>query len=115
MVVFQHFLRRRVMENQELVVAEKLDLESIKKVVHGGEALIIPCVKAFADGKVNVADVPFAVELLKGTPQIIEGCSAIKGAIPEFKDLDQSEIIEIAAIGYDLVLKIVAAYKENKK
>lgn len=102
------------MENVVEQVPVKLDIHAIKKVNAALELIVTQGVEALADGKINVADVPHAIELLKGIPLIADACGEIKEVMPEFKDIDQAELMELVAEYYGMLTRIAKAYQASK-
>jgi len=96
------------------VIAPKLDIHAIKKINEALELIVTQGVEVFADGKVNVADLPHAIELLKGIPMIADACGELKEVMPELKDIDQTELAELVMSYYGMLTRIIAAYKANK-
>lgn len=82
-------------------------IKELLELLEGVKTLALDGKKVMADGKVNLADLPVAMELLN---QFDVLSAAVKGAdqIPgEFKDLSIGEIEQIVA----KVLEIAAALK----
>lgn len=90
-------------------MSESKSIKEIKEALAGVELLGVSGVKIFADGKVNLADLPVLADLAKNLDVLIEG---VKGAdqIPaEAKDLDQAELIELGTLAFNLVKKLKEA------
>lgn len=77
------------------------------ELLNGIKLLVVDVKKVFADGKINLADLPVAMELLGQLNELTEAAKGI-GQIPaEMKDLTGEEINQLVA----KVFEIVAAAK----
>lgn len=88
--------------------SEKIGTDKIEKIVESVKHLAVAAKKISADKKVDLADLPAAMELLVKLPSIVESLSAFKEVIAQGKDLDVAEVVE-------LIKKIDAAVKEVEK
>lgn len=89
---------------------ESKSIKESKELIKGVEVVGVAAVKIFADGKVNLADLPHLAELAKNLDVVIAGAEGA-GEIPaEVKDLDQAELIELGTAAFALV----KALKEAK-
>lgn len=71
---------------------EKLGVDKIKEVLAFPMALYVAYDRANADGKISFDDIPHAI-----TPatKLLPMINAIKGVIPQLKDLDSAETKEV--------------------
>jgi len=65
-------------------------LSAISLLANGGK-------KILKDGKVNLEDVPAALELIKKVDVIVAAVKDVKDVIPEAKDLSQEEVAVLLA------------------
>lgn len=84
--------------------AIKESLELVKSI----EILGVSAKKMLADGKINFADAPIALELIKEIEPVIEGFKDLKEIKEEIKDLSQEELIQLG-------LAVFNAYKNVAK
>lgn len=84
--------------------AIKESLELVKSI----EILGVSAKKMLADGKINFADAPIALELIKEIEPVIEGFKGLGEIKEEIKDLSQEELVQIG-------LAVFNAYKNIAK
>ena len=89
-------------------MSEKIGVDKIEKVVEAVKHVAIAAKKISADKKVDLADLPAAMELLVKLPSIVESLSAWKDILAQGKDIDVAEVVL-------LIQKIDAAVKEVEK
>jgi len=87
-----------------------LGIKETKELLAGIELVAVSGIEIAKDG-LGVDDVPKALELIKKAEVILEAGKGINLIDDELKDLDQAELLELGAISYNLVKKIVAASK----
>jgi hypothetical protein len=87
-------------------------IENLKKLNAGLELLLTQIVETYADKKVDASDIGHLVELLKGFPVLIEMVKAIKEVPAEAKDVDAAELIVLANDYFQMISRIVKAYKD---
>ena len=75
------------------------------------EIIGIAVAKIVKDGKVNVEDLPAALELLNNFAKLIDGFKGVKEIPVEFKELSNEELLVLGAKGYDMVKNIIGAAK----
>lgn len=83
----------------------EVGIDKIEKVVESLKHLAIAAKKITADKKVNLEDLPAAMELLVKLPSIVESFTAWKEVIEQGKDIDVAEVVV-------LIQKIDAMVKE---
>jgi hypothetical protein len=94
-------------------VKEKLDIHAIKKVSEGLDVILTAGFKIGADGKIDQKDIVPAIELLKGTPIIVAAAGELKEVLPEAKDLDQAELVEIGMLYYGMIKNYIQIIKDT--
>ena len=97
------------MEGQEQ--PEVYGVKESLEVIAGVKVVGVNIAGALSDGKINLADAKYAVELAKSGDVIV---AAVKGSdlvLKEAKDLDQQELIQLGMAAYDMVKSVVAASK----
>ena len=86
-----------------------MDIKETSELLAGLELVLVSTKKIFADGKVNLADLPAAMALLN---KINEITVAIQGAdqVPaEIKDLSPEEAQEVVAKLFAVIAAVKAA------
>lgn len=86
---------------------EKVEIKESLELIKSIEILGVAAKKILADGKVNFADAPVALELVKEIEPIIEGFKGLNKLGEEVKDLEQDELIQLG-------LAVFNAYKSVK-
>lgn len=84
-----------------------MEIKESKEAIAGIELLLVDGKKILADKKVNLADLPVAMDLLGKMNLVIEGISGANLIPAEIKDLSGDEAKELL----DAVLKMLAAVK----
>jgi hypothetical protein len=74
---------------------DKLGTEAIEKAADALAHIIIAGKKISADKKVDLQDLPAAMELVTKLPQIVEAFAAFEQIIAEGKDLDVAEVVAL--------------------
>jgi hypothetical protein len=72
-----------------------LDTKKIEEIVEALSHVIIAGKKISADKKVNLEDLPAAMELIVKLPSIAAAFADIKLAVEEAKDLDVAEVVAL--------------------
>jgi hypothetical protein len=99
-------------ENVEEVKA-KLGLKDTEEVIEAVKAIITFAGKVFEDKKVSVADLGHFINFATdGVPKIVAAVEGIDNIDDEFKDLDQEEVVKLAAIGYGVLMAAKDAFKK---
>ena len=88
-----------------------MDLKETKEAIAALELLAVDGAKILSDGKVNVADIPVALDLLTKLNVFVEAVKNIKEVPDELKDLDEKEVIELGLCIYGLIKNVIAATK----
>lgn len=91
---------------------EKYGIKESLEVIAGIEVVGVNVAKAASDGKINISDAKYAIEIAKDSGKIMD---AVKGAdlvLKEAKDLDEQELVQLGLAAYTMVKNIVAASKE---
>lgn len=102
-----------VEEVKEEAVAAKLGLKDTEEVVEAVKAIITFAGKVFEDKKVSVADLGHFINFATdGVPKIVAAVEGIDNIDDEFKDLDQEEVVKLAAIGYGVLMAAKDAFKK---
>lgn len=86
----------------------QLGTEKIEQIVESLKHVAIAAKKISADKKIDLQDIPAAMELLVKLPGIIENVKELGEAWKEVKDIDVSEVVS-------LIQKLDAAIKEIEK
>ena len=89
-------------------MSEQIGIDKIEKVVESVKHVAIAAKKISADKKLDLADLPAAMELLVKLPAIVESLSAWKDILAQGGDIDVAEVVV-------LIQKIDAAVKEVEK
>jgi hypothetical protein len=89
-------------------MSEQIGIDKIEKVVESLKHVALAAKKISADKKVDLADLPAAMELLVKLPLIIDSFTAWKEVIEQGKDIDVSEVIV-------LIQKVNGMVKEIEK
>jgi hypothetical protein len=72
-----------------------LGVEKIEKLVDSLAHVAVAAKKISADKKVDLADLPAAMELLVKIPEIAASLSELSAAFDEAKDLDVAEVVSL--------------------
>jgi hypothetical protein len=89
-------------------MSQQIGIDKIEKIVESVKHVAVAAKKISSDKKVDLADLPAAMELLVKLPGIVESFSAFKEVLDQGKDLDVAEVVL-------LIQKIDAAVKEVEK
>lgn len=89
-------------------MSEQIGIDKIEKVVESFKHIAVAAKKISADKKVDLADLPAAMELLVKLPSIAESLTAWKEVLDQGKDIDVAEVVL-------LIQKIDAAVKDVEK
>lgn len=87
---------------------EKLGTEKVEKIVDSIGYVVVAAKKISSDKKVNLEDLPAAMELLMKAPEIVNSFKELGDAFQEIKDVDVAEVVS-------LIQKIDAKIKEIEK
>ena len=90
---------------------EKVGLKETMEILDGLKVLGVAAGKITADGKVDIADLVYLVEVAKNFDVLSLAVRDGDKAVEELKDLDESEIITLVG----KVFEVVNAFKEAKK
>lgn len=85
--------------------------KEIDELVDGVEAVGVPVAAAFADGKLNMLDLPQLLALVQANDKIIAAVQGIGGIPAEAKDIDASEAQAIVMKLFQVAKKIKDASK----
>jgi len=88
---------------------EKVGIKEIKEVLIALEAMGIIGMKIANDKKVDLADIPHVVSILKKFDMLEEAVKGSDKILEEFKDLDESEVVELVTMLFSLVRNIKKA------
>ena len=88
---------------------QKRDVKELMEVLEGIEAAGVPVAKVLADGKVNAADLPHALELVQNHQKLIDAVEGVKEIPAEVKDIDPAEAVLIVQKLYSVIGKIKEA------
>lgn len=83
-----------------------LGTEKIEKLVDSIAHVAVAAKKISADKKVDLQDIPAAMELLVKIPEIVEDLSELSGAFDEAKDLDVAEVVSLIKL-VDAKVKLI--------
>ena len=86
-----------------------MDLKNTKEVLTALKDVGVFARKVLADGKVNLADLPALLELIKKADEINAGAKDIAQVVPEVKDLSMAEATELIAFVTALVKEVKEA------
>ena len=86
-----------------------LGTEKIEKAVEALASLVVAGKKIAEDKKVNLEDLPAAMELIVKLPAIVEAFSNFKGIIEEGSDIDVAEVVALIKLIDEKVKAIEAA------
>lgn len=89
-------------------MSEQIGIDKLEKVVESFKHIAVAAKKISADKKVDLADLPAAMELLVKLPSIVESFTAWKEILEQGRDIDVAEVVV-------LIQKIDAAVKEIEK
>jgi hypothetical protein len=84
---------------------QEIGIDKIEKVVESLKHIAIAAKKISADKKVDLSDLPAAMELLVKLPAIVESFTAWKEVLEQGKDINVAEVVV-------LIQKIDAMVKE---
>ena len=85
------------------------DIDKIEKAAEALAHIIIAGKKISADKKVDLQDLPAAMELITKLPAIVEAFTAYQEIVAEAKDLDIAEVVTLIKKVDELVKKVEAA------
>lgn len=89
-------------------MSEQIGIDKIEKIVESVKHVAVAAKKISSDKKIDLADLPAAMELLMKLPGIVENFKAFSEILEQGKDLDVAEVVL-------LIQKIDAAVKEVEK
>lgn len=89
-------------------MSQQIGIDKIEKVVESFKHIAVAAKKISADKKVDLVDLPAAMELLVKLPSIVESLAAWKDILAQGQDIDVAEVVL-------LIQKIDAAVKEVEK
>ena len=87
-------------------------IENLKKLNEGVELLLTQVMLSYADKKIDALDIGHLVEIFKHFPVLIDAVKSIKEVPAEIKDVDAAELVILANDYFQMVSRIVKAYKE---
>ena len=87
----------------------QLGTEKIEKAADALAHIVVAGKKISADKKVDLQDLPAAMELITKLPQIVEAFSAWEEILAEGKDIEVAEVIALIGKVDELVKKIEKA------
>jgi hypothetical protein len=85
-----------------------LGVEKIEKAAEALAHVVIAGKKISADKKVDLQDLPAAMELITKLPEIVTAFSDFKGLIEQGKDIDVAEVVSLIKKIDELVKKVEA-------
>jgi len=85
------------------------DIDKIEKAAEALAHIIIAGKKISADKKVDLQDLPAAMELITKLPSIVEAFTAYQEIVAEAKDLDIAEVVTLIKKVDELVKKVEQA------
>jgi len=88
---------------------EQLGTDKIEKALDALAHIIIAGKKISADKKVNLEDLPAAMELITKLPSIVEAFSAYQEILAQGKDIEVTEVVKLIVKLDELVKKVEAA------
>lgn len=88
-------------------MADQKGIKETLELLQGVKDLVVDFKKVFADGKVNIEDLPVAMELLGQMGELTAAAQGVNDVWPELKDLSGDEIDQVVA----KALEVVAAFK----
>ena len=91
-----------------------MGIKEIKELLEGLKLLGVVGAEVMADGQINSSDIGAITKLLTNAGVLVEAVKGIKEIPAELKDLDQSELLELGTILYQMVVEIKAAYDSGK-
>lgn len=91
------------------VQEEKKDIKECLELLKATEIIGVNVKKALADGKINMADAPLALDIIKDIQPIIDGFTGLNEVPAEAKDLDEQELIQLGLAVFNTIKKIKAA------
>jgi hypothetical protein len=107
------------MEKEVKEIKGSLDLKESLEMLSGISLILGTVESVLEDGKINLADAPKALELLKSYNKIIEAAKGVKLIPAELKDLDQTEMVQLASALFPLLKQlkniVLLAKKMGKK
>lgn len=86
---------------------EAKSIKNILEVLEAVKLLVVDGKKVMADGKISLADLGVAMDLLRQLPAMNAAIQDIAEVVPEAKDLSAEEIDQLIA----KILEVVAAVK----
>ena len=90
-------------------MSEKLGVDKIEKAAVALSKLVIAGKKISADKKVNLEDLPAAMELIVQLPSIVEAVSAWQDILAQGKDIDVAEVVQLVGKIDELVKAVEKA------
>ena len=87
----------------------QLGTDKIEKAAEALAHIVIAGKKISADKKVNLEDLPAAMELITKLPSIVEAFSAYEEIIAQGKDVEVTEIVQLIVKVDELVKKVEQA------
>lgn len=79
------------------------------ELLEGLKVLAVDAKKITADGKVDMADIPAALDILKNFGTLNDAVQGVDQIPAEFSDLSEDEIKELGAKAFELILVIKGA------
>jgi len=86
-------------------------IKETKELIAGLDVIATTAIKVMDDGKINLSDLAYAMDLFKELNTLIESIKGLSELPTEFKDLDSAEIMDLGADAYALFMKIYTAIK----
>lgn len=90
-------------------MAEEKGIKEISELIAGLELVAVAAKKIGADGKVNMADIPVAVEVLTKMSALVAAVDGINQLPAEVKDLSGEEAQELLTLLLAAVRNVKAA------
>lgn len=87
----------------------QLGTDKIEKAAEALAHIVIAGKKISADKKVNLEDLPAAMEFITKLPSIVEAFSAYEEIIAQGKDIEVTEIVQLIVKVDELVKKVEQA------
>ncbi len=87
-----------------------MDIKETKELIEAIELLAVACAK-ISKGGLGLDDLTTFFEAAKEYKRVIEGFKSLDQVLPELKDIDQAEAIEIGSKMYNVVVKVKEAIK----
>lgn len=90
-------------------MAELKGISEIKAVLLALKDLAIDGKKVMADGKIDLSDLPVAMDLLKQQNDFVAAIKGMSELMPEAKDLSSQEMMEVVAALFSAFKEVQAA------